>query len=45
MVVNFSTLHCKFLKEKVLTDLWTQWGKERVEQIERAAWKQLHYHI
>ena len=23
------------------SDWWTQWGKERVEQIERVAWKQV----
>ena len=27
------------------TDLWTQCGKERVGQIERATWKHIHYHI
>ena len=27
------------------TDLWTQWQKERVRQIERTAWKDIHYHM
>ena len=27
------------------TDLWTQRGKERVGQIERVAWKHIHYHM
>ena len=27
------------------TDLWTQWGKERVGQFERAAWKHIHQHM
>ena len=24
--------------------LWTQWGKERVEQTEKVTWKYIHYH-
>ena len=27
------------------TDLWTQWGKKRVGQIERVAQKYTHYHM
>ena len=27
------------------TGLWTQWGKERVGQIERIAWKHIYYHM
>ena len=27
------------------TDLWTQRWKERVGQIERVAWKYIHYHM
>ena len=27
------------------SNLWTQRGKERVERMERAAWKQIHYHM
>ena len=27
------------------TDLWTQAGKERVDQIERVALKHTHYHM
>ena len=26
-------------------DLWTQWGKGRVGQIERVIWKYMHYHV
>ena len=25
--------------------MWTQWGKERVEQIERVALTYVHYHV
>ena len=27
------------------TDLWAQWGKERVRRIERGVWKHIHYHV
>ena len=27
------------------TDLWTQWGKEKVEQIEGVALKHVAYHM
>ena len=27
------------------TDLWTQWGKKRVGQIQRLALKHIHYHM
>ena len=26
-------------------DLWTQWGKEKVELFERVALKHTHYHM
>jgi len=27
------------------TDFWTQWGKESVGQIEKAALTYIHYHV
>ena len=32
-------------RQRWRTDLWTQQGKERVGQIERVAWKYVHYQM
>ena len=32
-------------RQKQRTDLWTQWGKERLGQTERAALKYIHYYM